>query len=307
MAEKDHGLHKDIASIFQDMPAQKEEQQGSSADNKSEQNSDFLTNLLTPSHLVSETETTGQLENETEQQDGQQQNQITEEQTEQSVEDADTIHQTQEIDGNENTVPVPEQETQIVSETTIHEQPVDNDKASVPEDIQPKVIVPQAASKLDGIRKSVKNLLEKLLAPRPGVDSKRQKLMIVLIPTLLVILLVVLTQVFKSPAKNINTAVDTVASDVITTSGEITWQMPEPYPENLRNPMKAGTVSTAIVVAGDIDVRGILFSQDNPSALIGEDIVHEGDEVFGATVIKITKDNVQFERDGETWTQSVQR
>jgi hypothetical protein len=304
MAEKDHGLHKDIASIFQDMPAQKEEQQDSSADNKSEKNSDFLRDLLTPSHLVSETNAPGQLENETEQQGGEQQNQITEEQTEQSVEDADTIHQK---DENKNTKPVSEQETQIVSETTIHEQPVDNDKASAPEAIQPKIIVPQAASKLAGIRKSVKNILEKLLAPKPGVDPKRQKLMIVMIPTLVVILLVVLAQVFKSPAKNINAAVDTVVSDVINTSSEITWQMPEPYPENLRNPMKAGTVSTAKVVTGDIVIRGILFSQDNPSALIGEDIVHEGDEVFGATVIKITKDNVQFERDGETWTQSVQR
>jgi thiamine phosphate synthase YjbQ (UPF0047 family) len=54
MAEKDPGLHKDIASIFQDLSAQEKKQQNSSANDESEQQSDIFSELLTPSHLVSD-------------------------------------------------------------------------------------------------------------------------------------------------------------------------------------------------------------------------------------------------------------
>ncbi|MDD5065254.1 MAG: hypothetical protein PHQ35_10925 [Phycisphaerae bacterium] len=53
----------------------------------------------------------------------------------------------------------------------------------------------------------------------------------------------------------------------------------------------------------DITVKGILYSADNPSALIGEKIVREGDIIDGVKVVKINKDSVEFERDGEKWTQ----
>jgi hypothetical protein len=219
----------------------------------------------------------------------------------------DTVHQEQQTSEDETTETISGEETEIVSETTIHQQQVDNDKAATPEIVQPKVIAPKSAVKLTGIRKIVQKIQEKLLAPKPGVDPRRQKLIIVLIPVLFVILIVVFTQVFKSPAKNINAAASTDTAAVVQISKEINWQVPEPYPENLRDPMKRGSVTTARVVYNDIMVKGILYSQDNPAALIAEEIVHEGDQIFGATVIKINKENVRFERDGETWTQSVQR
>jgi hypothetical protein len=52
-------------------------------------------------------------------------------------------------------------------------------------------------------------------------------------------------------------------------------------------------------------LKGILYSEDNPSALIGETIVREGDIINGVKVVKINKDTVEFEKDGEKWTQGI--
>lgn len=42
-------------------------------------------------------------------------------------------------------------------------------------------------------------------------------------------------------------------------------------------------------------VKGILSDRDNPSAIVNNQIVHEGDNISGATVIKINRDSVEFE------------
>lgn len=56
----------------------------------------------------------------------------------------------------------------------------------------------------------------------------------------------------------------------------------------------------------EITVKGILYSRDNPSAIIGDKVVHIGDTVLGATVVGITKDTVLFERIGQKWSRKVQ-
>ncbi|MHC4132262.1 MAG: hypothetical protein ACYSSP_07200 [Planctomycetota bacterium] len=296
MAEKDPGLHKDIASIFQDLSVEDKEQQKPSVNDESEQDNNIFSELLTPSHLVSDTDESQQ-----------QQTQNVQEQTEPSVDSSDSPQQNAEQQEQQNVESVSEETAEDQAQTETDEKTDDTDKTPTPEIIQTKVAMPQPVKQLSGVRKILQDLHDRLLAPKPGVDPKRQKLMIVLVPALLIIFVVVLTQILKSPVKNNASVAGTDTPAVIRTSKDINWQMPEPYPENLRDPMKAGTVSSAKVVTGDIVVRGILFSQDNPSALIAEDIVHEGDQVFGATIMKINKDNVQFERDGQTWTQKVQR
>ncbi len=61
-----------------------------------------------------------------------------------------------------------------------------------------------------------------------------------------------------------------------------------------------------------VALNGILYSEDNPSAVIGTRIVKEGDTVSGIgdtandiTVIKINKDGVEFDKNGRTWTQKL--
>jgi hypothetical protein len=54
-------------------------------------------------------------------------------------------------------------------------------------------------------------------------------------------------------------------------------------------------------------VTAILYSEDKPSAVIGNQIVHEGDIVQGLNVVKIYKNKVEFEKNGRRWTQSVEK
>ena len=52
-------------------------------------------------------------------------------------------------------------------------------------------------------------------------------------------------------------------------------------------------------------VSGILHSENNPTALVGIKLVHEGDAILGAKVLKIYRDKVEFEKDGFSWTQRI--
>ena len=53
-------------------------------------------------------------------------------------------------------------------------------------------------------------------------------------------------------------------------------------------------------------VTGIMYSQNRPSALIGNRIiVHEGEIVHGVKVLEIHKDKVLFEKDSVTWAQAI--
>jgi type II secretory pathway component PulC len=63
------------------------------------------------------------------------------------------------------------------------------------------------------------------------------------------------------------------------------------------------SLKEAVVSPKEVSLKGILYSEDNSSALIGETIVREGDIIDGVKVVKINKDTVEFERDGEKWTQ----
>ena len=52
-------------------------------------------------------------------------------------------------------------------------------------------------------------------------------------------------------------------------------------------------------------IVGILCNEDNPSALIVSEIVHEGESIHGVKIVKIYKDKVQFEKKGKRWTQTL--
>lgn len=52
-------------------------------------------------------------------------------------------------------------------------------------------------------------------------------------------------------------------------------------------------------------VTGITYAEEDPSAVVGYDIVHEGDTIRGVKVVKIYRDKVEFEKDDKRWTQEV--
>jgi hypothetical protein len=91
------------------------------------------------------------------------------------------------------------------------------------------------------------------------------------------------------------------------------WKRPESMPQNLRDGTalsltRSGTTQTnAIADSGALVVKGIVFSENKPSAIINNQILSEGQLFNGVTIVKITKETVEFKADDKRWTQQVQR
>jgi len=62
----------------------------------------------------------------------------------------------------------------------------------------------------------------------------------------------------------------------------------------------------AVVQPSHMQVTAILYS-DSSSCIIDGEIVKEGQTVRGATVVKIHRDKIEFEKDGRRWTRSPSR
>jgi hypothetical protein len=52
-------------------------------------------------------------------------------------------------------------------------------------------------------------------------------------------------------------------------------------------------------------VVGILYSKENSCVLINHELVHEGDITNGVKVVKIDRREVEFEKNGQRWTQKA--
>lgn len=153
----------------------------------------------------------------------------------------------------------------------------------------------------------------KLFGSESEVSSSKQKVMLVLIPILFIALIYVLMPLFKRP----KTSKPTTAGPAVLAvdnRGDVDWKVPEPYPTTLRDPMQP---SSYMVVAdeetevmrsvGSLIVKGIVYSRENPVAVVGTQVVHEGDVVSGASIVKINKDSVEFKMNDKKWVQKVQR
>lgn len=53
-------------------------------------------------------------------------------------------------------------------------------------------------------------------------------------------------------------------------------------------------------------ITGIVYAEEKPSAIIDGQIVHEGDTIHGAEVVKIHRDKIEFEKSRKKWMQKVQ-
>jgi hypothetical protein len=52
-------------------------------------------------------------------------------------------------------------------------------------------------------------------------------------------------------------------------------------------------------------ISGILYSADRPAAIVGSNIVHQGDKLGNVRVTKIGTGSVEFDKNGRSWTQKV--
>jgi hypothetical protein len=154
----------------------------------------------------------------------------------------------------------------------------------------------------------------KLFREGSGVNNTRQKVMVILIPILFIIMIFMFRQVLsKAPQETEgSTNDDSSVTMAVSSDGEIDWRIPEPIPMQIRDPIKPG-VRAVVPNAWQTDsnniqmlsVRGILYSQDKPSAVIGNKIVHLNDKIDNATIVQIDRDFVVFEKDGKRWTKKV--
>ena len=160
-----------------------------------------------------------------------------------------------------------------------------------------------------------KQIKNKLSPAKSGVDSNKNKKMAIVMGILLFVFIFVIVRATKQLSPNTATASYSANANVGKGAGiaekNINWQMPEVYPSTLRDPMQlylspagqedSNSSSVSLIV------KGIMCSVDRPSAVIDDKIAHQGDKVSGATIVKINKNNVEFEMDGKKWTQEVQR
>jgi hypothetical protein len=149
----------------------------------------------------------------------------------------------------------------------------------------------------------------KLLTPPEGVSQTKHNITLLMIPVLLVIAFIVLGRLFLPSGANAQNLKDEpeVVGQAAEVKTEIEWEKPSLYPKSLRDPMQKISISqgNGEAAGGDISVRGIVWSVDKPAAVIGTQIIYQGQTVQGAKITRITQDSVEFERDGQTWVQKV--
>jgi len=171
----------------------------------------------------------------------------------------------------------------------------------------------------DGLLQQIK---DKLFTPKPGSSPAKQKAMVIMVPILAIIMIFAFRQVLsKAPGKTKGAGTDETPVVVanINSGHEIDWKIPEPISVMTRDPIKLPeqndtqnaeqngeeNTTTNEQNQGVIIVRDIVYSHDRPSAVIGTKIVSVGDKVNGATIVKINRDRIEFEKDGNRWVQKV--
>ena len=193
--------------------------------------------------------------------------------------------------------------------------PVKEPKKADIGNISKKVSKKRSVVKVGGAS-SWKQIKSKLFTTKPGAGGTKQKAMVVIVPVLFIVLVIFVLRggVFGTSVHNAQAGEENnnPAGVPAGLDNQIDWEIPEPYPITLRDPMQLGPVvmgtnQTETKELVKLIVKSILYSEDNPSAIIDNRIVHEGDQIQDANVININKDGVEFEMNGKKWTQKVQR
>ena len=161
-----------------------------------------------------------------------------------------------------------------------------------------------ASTRQSSLSKILRPITDKFLTPQPGVSPLRQKATLVIVAILPLVLIFVVAREFIKPAKTgKKSAKSNVAAAI---DSQINWQIPPLLPEYFRDPMVFGSSGQDQQVQTGPIVKGIVYSEDHPCAVIGERIVSVGDTVNGVTVVKINTDSVEFTDGDKTWTQKVE-
>jgi hypothetical protein len=202
-------------------------------------------------------------------------------------------------------MPVPDYSNQAKPQQTQQKIP------QTPKPEKPRV-APAIKSASNG---SWQQTLDKLTNKLAGNSTPRQKVMLLLVPVLFIVLIVVFVKVLAPPVSGSRLA-NTLdpTNTVAAASTDIDWNIPEPYPATLRDPMKKAKPVSIVKdpqpkpqnTNSEFIVKGTLWDNENPLAIINGQPLGVGEEIDGATIVKINTDSVVFEKDGKKWTQPVQ-
>ena len=148
-----------------------------------------------------------------------------------------------------------------------------------------------------------------------GGGGKRQTGKIALVGGLMIVLGLVLVMVLWQPSAGkagqtpANPEKDPVAAKK---AADIpVWAMPEPYPAGLRDPMVLVEAPKPVEETSEVKkqtlfvIKGVVLGATSNTAIVGSEIVSVGDQIQGAKVIRIDRGEVEFEKDGQRWVQTV--
>lgn len=147
-------------------------------------------------------------------------------------------------------------------------------------------------------------------------NARRQKIMTILVGVLSVVFVGVIAISFggigqSKPAPPAEKPADT--AEPVSKFDPETWVFPVPLPTQMRNPMVVPTSRMLLEGPGAETepeegpiVRGIVYSDNKTSAIIDDQVMVEGQTFREITVVKISRNTVEFEKDGKRWIQHVQ-
>ena len=191
----------------------------------------------------------------------------------------------------------------------IIQKPVEKIAAPAPDKV--KTIVEPKVSFPAGL----KNIKAKLLGSKRGTSSARHKVMIVAVPILAIVLIFVFVKVLKSakPRRRVEPQTPQ-AQGQSAPSDTIKWEIPKPLAGFFRDPMRFdssgsynpdSSFSDVPAAGSEVVIRGIVHSDEKPTAIIGGHIVHEGDVIKDVIILKINKDSIELEKAGQKKTLKV--
>ena len=181
--------------------------------------------------------------------------------------------------------------------------------------------VPKAACTTEPswLKTAVRSLTKTKKRDDSHATERRQKVMIMLVAVLSVVFVATLTVTLGGIGGATSNTTQTDPDQEIEPSAKTpkpidpdTWTFPEPLPATMRDPLVMP--EPAIILTGSESteavpqwtVQGIVYSSEKPSAIINEQVVLVGQFVNGAKIVRISPRLVEFEKDGQRWTQSVQ-
>ncbi len=174
----------------------------------------------------------------------------------------------------------------------------------------------------------LRQIKEKLIPSEEEGGSTKDKVMVMLVPILAIVMVFAFRNVLQqSPSKaSASNKKDEKVVAAAKSSDEIEWKIPEPLPVMTRDPLQLPennetensdraadptdteqkTATTAVKIRdGVINVRDVVYSEEKASALVGDRIVYAGSKIDDVTIVKINRDSVEFESNGEVWIQRV--